>query len=83
MNGRSSAMQREISPGIVVDPEICSGRPVIKGTRVLVDVVVSRLATGMTFRDIVEEYELTEDDIRSALAYAANVLASEEVRATA
>ena len=76
-------MQREISPGIVVDPEIRSGRPVIKGTRVPVDVVVSRLATGMTFRDIVEEYELTEDDIRSALAYAANVLASEEVRATA
>jgi uncharacterized protein (DUF433 family) len=74
-------MQVEIAPRIVVDPEIRFGKPVIKGTRVPVDLLVGQLAGGMTFDEVADEYAVTVEDIRAALGYAAGVLASEEVRA--
>ncbi len=74
-------MQVEIAPRIVVDPEIRFGKPVIKGTRVPVYLLVDQLAGGMTMEEVAEEYGVTMDDVRAALSYAAGVLASEEVRA--
>jgi uncharacterized protein (DUF433 family) len=76
-------MAVEIAPGIVVDPAVCSGKPVIRGTRVPVALVVGKLAGGMSFEEIIAEYDLTEADIRAALGYAAQMLATEEIRATA
>lgn len=81
--GKRGIMQQVIAPRIVVDASIRSGRPVIEGTRVPVDLVVAKLAGGMSFSELSEEYELTDEDIRAALSYAASVLESEEVRATA
>jgi len=52
---------------IVIDPEICHGKPVIRGTRVPVTVVVGSLASGMTFENVQREYDLTDEDIRAAL----------------
>jgi uncharacterized protein (DUF433 family) len=52
---------------IVIDSTICHGRPVIRGTRVPVTVVVGSLAGGMTFEDVEREYDLSLDDIRAAL----------------
>lgn len=76
-------MVRMIAPRITVDPAVRSGKPVIEGTRVPVDVVIGRLAGGMTADEIVEEYEIGVEDVAAALQYAAHVLASEEWRVTA
>ncbi|MGC2029282.1 MAG: DUF433 domain-containing protein [Steroidobacteraceae bacterium] len=54
---------------IVIDPAICDGKPVIRGTRLSVTVVVGSLAGGMTFEDVQHEYDVTADDIRAALRY--------------
>jgi uncharacterized protein (DUF433 family) len=71
----------ELAPHIVVDPEIRTGRPVIRGTRVPVDVVIGQMAAGLTAAEVADEYGITRDDVLAALAYAANVLAAEQVRA--
>ena len=57
------------------------GKPVIEGTRVPVDLVLGKLAAGMTTEAVAEEYGLARDDVLAALAYAARTLAAEEVRA--
>jgi hypothetical protein len=61
---------------IVLDPHICHGRPVIRGTRVPVTVVVGSLAGGMSFEDVEAEYGVSRDDIRAALRFV-NALAAE------
>ena len=54
---------------IVIDPAICHGKPVIRGTRMPVALVVGSLAGGMTFAEIEREYDLSADDIRAALRF--------------
>lgn len=71
---------REIVPGIVVDPSIKGGRPVIKGTRVPVDLILGKLAGGLSYEDLMVEYELKREDILAALRYAADIVAEEQVR---
>ena len=57
---------------IVIDPEIRFGKPCIRGTRVSVGDVLSYLASGMTEADILSDFpQLTRDDIRACLAFAA------------
>lgn len=59
---------------IMVDPNVCFGRPCIRGTRIWVSLVVDNLADGVTEEDILEAYpQLEEADIRAALAYAAEM----------
>lgn len=74
-------MGREIAPRIEVDEAVRFGRPVIRGTRVPVEVVVGKLAGGMSVEDVAEEYGLEGEDVFAALSYAAWAVASEEVRA--
>jgi uncharacterized protein (DUF433 family) len=54
---------------IVLDPAVSHGKPVIRGTRVPVTVVVGSLAGGMTFEEVQREYDVTADDIRAALRF--------------
>ena len=54
---------------IIIDPEIQHGKPIIKGTRVPVSRIIGGLAGGMTKKDIIAEYEISEEDIRAALLY--------------
>lgn len=75
-------MDREIAPGIVVDEDIRFGKPVIKGTRVPVDLILGKLAGGMEIEEVMTEYELEREDISSALNYAAETISQEEVRLT-
>ncbi len=70
-----------IAPRIAVDPEVCHGKPVIAGTRVLVSIVVGAVAAGDTFEVIGREYGIAPEDIRAALDYAAKRLEEETVRA--
>jgi uncharacterized protein (DUF433 family) len=72
---------QQIASRVTVDEKVRFGRPVIEGTRVPVDLVIGRLAAGMSIEEICEEYEITGEDVRAALNYAASVLAEEQVRA--
>lgn len=73
----------EIFPGIVVDPEVVHGKPVIAGTRIPVALVLGQLAGGISFDELRREYGLTDDQIRTALGYAAQIVGSETVYAVA
>ena len=74
-------MTKEIFPGITLDPQVVHGRLVIAGTRVPVEAIVGELAGGSSFEDIVQDYHLTNEQIRAALAYATQLLSSTTVYA--
>jgi uncharacterized protein (DUF433 family) len=62
------------------DPAVCHGKPCIRGTRVLVSVVLDNLAAGLTIEEIVQEYPpLTSQDVQAAFAYAADLAREEEL----
>jgi uncharacterized protein (DUF433 family) len=68
----------QIADRIVIDPDILVGKPVIKGTRIPVYLVVEFVANGMTEEEILEEYpELKKNDIKAALLYASKRLKRE------
>jgi uncharacterized protein (DUF433 family) len=66
---------------ISIDPSVQGGKPVIKGTRVPLQVIVGSLAGGDSIEDVCRSYPVTEADVRAALAYAASLLAEERVHA--
>jgi len=59
---------------VSVDPNICFGKPCIRGTRIWVSLILDFLASGMAIKEILNEYPpLTEEDIRAAIAYGAEM----------
>ena len=69
---------------IVLDPEVLSGKPVIRDTRLSVEFVIGLMADGWTEADILANYPgITHDDIIACLAYARDALSSERVFLTA
>jgi len=65
---------------IEINPEIMGGKPVIRGTRVPVELVLRKLGAGMAVEAILADHpRLTADDIRAAQAFAADYLADEDV----
>lgn len=70
---------KELFPRITIDPEVAFGKPVIKGTRVPVAVIVGHIAAGDTIDDVIREYELMKDDVFAALKYAAKIVGEETV----
>lgn len=61
-------------------PEICHGKPCIQGTRIMVSVILDNLAEGLAPEKIVEDYPpLTLEDVRAAVAYAADLTREEEL----
>jgi uncharacterized protein (DUF433 family) len=66
-------MERSYQNIISINPNIRSGKPIIRGLRITVYDVLSYLAAGMTPTEILEDFpELNEEDIRACLAYAAD-----------
>lgn len=65
---------------IVADPEVHHGRPVIRGTRVPVKVILGSLAGGMSIESVCEEYDLEREDVEAAFNYAREAIAGEEIR---
>ena len=59
---------------IEVNPEVCNGKPVIKGTRITVQLILELLANGWSIKDITEEYNLTEEQVKEAIKYARTIL---------
>ena len=64
---------------IVVNPALMLGKPVIRGTRITVELILRKLGEGATTADLLEAYpHLTREDIQAAMTYAADTLAHED-----
>ena len=69
---------------IISDPEILVGKPVVKGTRLSVDLILDRLADGWTVEDLFKSYpRLTPEALQAVFAFAAEVLKDEDYVARA
>lgn len=65
---------------ITADPHIMLGKPIVKGTRITVELILKGLAEGQGIEDMLQCYpHLTREDILAALAYSAEVIAGEQV----
>ena len=63
---------------ITMDPAICNGRPVVKGTRITVQTVMEFLAAGDSVDDVLEEYPaLTREDVLACMDWAARLMAND------
>jgi uncharacterized protein (DUF433 family) len=68
-----------LSERIEVNPKILGGKPVIKGTRIPVYLILELLSAGYDFKRIITAYPtLTEEDIKAAVNYAAQIVKNEE-----
>ncbi|MEW5985204.1 MAG: DUF433 domain-containing protein [Chloroflexota bacterium] len=73
-------MDDQIWQHIAINPKVMVGKPVIRGTRIPVELLVRMVAQGISVEVILAEYpRLTVEDIRAALTYAARVVADEDV----
>ena len=72
-------MNKELISRIIIDPKVMAGKPVIKGTRVPVDLILKMLSQGISIDEIIAEYpRLCQEDIQAALLYG-NIVISEQV----
>ena len=68
-----------ITDRIEINPKVMMGKPVIRGTRLTVELILRKLSEGATQRDLLEAYpKLTRENIHAAIRYAADALAHEE-----
>ncbi|MEM3826616.1 MAG: DUF433 domain-containing protein [Nitrososphaeria archaeon] len=73
-------MRVEVDKYIVIDTEICHGKPTFKGTRIMVWQVLEMLKIGYSFEDIVKEFpSLTVDHVKATLDFAAKKAAGERL----
>lgn len=64
---------------ITTNPNVMLGKPVIKGTRISVELILRKLAGGYTFDEIIEMYpHITKEDIQASVSYAISVMESED-----
>lgn len=76
-NGSSKPMANDNR--IEINPKIMLGKPVIRGTRIPVELILRKLGEGATEAELLDAYpRLSREDIRAAITYAANALAYEE-----
>lgn len=64
---------------IVINRKVMHGKPVVKGTRIPVDLVIGSLAGGMTYEEVCHEYGIKKSDILDCLKYVAELAATEKV----
>jgi len=75
-----SDMGNLIQEWIEINPEVMLGKPVLRGTRITVELILRKLSEGATEADLLEDYpRLTRQDIQAALAYVASSLAHETI----
>ncbi len=61
----------KLSERIEIDPKVCNGKPIIKGTRIPVTIILDQITEGQSWESILSSYpELTKEDIQAALHYA-------------
>ncbi len=72
-------MTQEIAPGITVDPAVMVGKPVLRGTRLPVELVLAKLAANPNLADLLADYpELTVDQVKACLQYATALVQAQE-----
>ena len=72
-------MGREITEGITIDPQVMVGKPVIKGTRMPVELVLAKLAANPSLDELFLDYpELTVDQVRACLRFATRLVQDEQ-----
>jgi len=76
---RRQKMNIELLERIEINPKILRGKPVIKGTRISVELILEKLANGYNFNEIIYDYDIAEEDIKAALTYAYELVANEEI----
>jgi uncharacterized protein (DUF433 family) len=64
---------------VSINPQICQGKACIKGTRVMVSVILDNLAEGESYESIIEGYRVTREDVQAAIAFAADLAADRHV----
>ena len=73
-------MDKSVLGRIEISPDVMLGKPVIRGTRIPVELILRKLGEGATEDDLLDAYpRLTGDDIRAALSYAAEEIAHETI----
>jgi len=73
-------MRERLLTRIEINPKVMLGKPVIRGTRIPVEIILRKLAQNISVEEILSDYpRLTKEDIRAALAYAAQSLSTEEI----
>ena len=64
---------------ITVNPKVMLGKPIIKGTRITVEIILRKIAGGYSFDEIIEMYPyITKEDIMASVSYAVSVMESED-----
>ncbi len=64
---------------ISINPKICHGKACIKGTRVMVSVILDNLAEGESYESMIEGYRVTREDVQAAIAFAADLAADRHI----
>lgn len=72
-------MYLDLIKRIEVNPKVLCGKPVIKGTRISVELILEKIAHGDSFDRIIYDYDITQDDIKAAITYAYELVANEEI----
>ena len=70
-------MKNNLLNRIEINPEIYRGKPIIKGTRVSLEIILKSLSQGMNYKEMCDGYNITEDDIKAAILYAEKLLENE------
>jgi uncharacterized protein (DUF433 family) len=65
--------REELLNRISINPQVCFGKPCIKGRRIWVSLVLDFLASGMSVEEVMEEYDLTREDVLACIAYGAEM----------
>jgi len=68
-----------LTDAITIDTEIQHGKPVLKGTRIPVAIIIGSLAGGMSYEEVIQEYAVTQQQILTSLAYFAELLNYETI----
>lgn len=73
-------MKNKLLSRIEINPNIMLGKPVIRGTRITVEIILEKLSQNISIDEILEDYpKLTREDIQAAIAYAAVALSTDEI----
>lgn len=73
-------MKEKLLARIGINPKVMLGKPVIRGTRIPVEIILRKLAQSISVEEILSDYpRLTKEDIQAAIAYAAQSLSTEEI----
>jgi uncharacterized protein (DUF433 family) len=77
---RKGSLNMEYRERVIADPQIMLGKPIIKGTRITVELILQKLSQKMQIEDLLISYpNLNKEDIYAALAYSADVIGKEEM----